>query len=110
MSRGLRPLTWRDIDVLRDLKVASRNGWVHPIDLGGTNGSHHSFTLQKLVRHGYAEASRPKMNRRGRPGIGYKISDLGLGFLLDLAKEKQAKALAANIASKFELKEIIVND
>lgn len=28
------------------------DGWVRPMDLGGSNGSHHHYTLQKLVRLG----------------------------------------------------------
>lgn len=32
--------------------------WVRPMDIGGSNASHHSATLNKLVRKGLAEKRR----------------------------------------------------
>ncbi len=71
-------LTERDLDVLNELscvRTAVLNDWVTPMWLGGINGSHHSATLAKLVRHGYAERKR----RAGwtRPSYLYRITPLG---------------------------------
>ena len=75
-------LTLRDLDTLRELRAAcdsyAREGWgdwVKPLHCGGYNGSHHSNTLQKLVRLGLAE-------RKGYcPGCRtvwhYRITDAG---------------------------------
>lgn len=51
-----RPLTERDYDVLGELAHQSKDErWLKPMDVGGTDGSHHSATLNKLVNHGYAK-------------------------------------------------------
>ena len=60
-------LTERDIDTLKGLDAACQNyatvygpceDWVRTMDAGGTNGSHHSATLQKLWRYGLAERQK----------------------------------------------------
>lgn len=61
----MNDLTPRDFDVLNELvgvcdykggKNTHRRGeGATPLDVGGRNGSHHSNTLRKLVRLGYAE-------------------------------------------------------
>lgn len=48
-------LTERDREVLLAL---SSEDWHRPMDVGGTDRSHHSATLQKLVRYGLAEQKR----------------------------------------------------
>ena len=48
-------LTDRDREVLASLPT---DEWVRPMDVGGTNASHHSATLQRLVRYGLAEQKR----------------------------------------------------
>ena len=48
-------LTDRDREVLGELPIVA---WVRPMDVGGTNSSHHSATLRKLVRYGLAEQKR----------------------------------------------------
>lgn len=55
----------RDFDVLGSLDYLRRRepGWGTPLDCGGTNGSHHSASLVKLTRHGYA-AARQRNNGR----------------------------------------------
>ena len=65
-------LTERDADVLWQL---SEDNWVPAFFVGGSNGSHHSGTLRKLVRHGLVER-----NRRGgwtRPSYVYRLTQAG---------------------------------
>lgn len=55
----------RDIEVLRELasfkkqylqyKEQGFKEWARPMDVGGSNGSHHSYTLAKLARRGFAD-------------------------------------------------------
>lgn len=51
----------REHAVLADLASLPR-GWVRPMDIGGTNGSHHAQTLARLCRKGLAK-------RRPRPTL-----------------------------------------
>lgn len=48
-------LTERDLEVLAKLSTTE---WFRPMDVGGTNSSHHSATLAKLARYGLAEQKR----------------------------------------------------
>lgn len=48
-------LTERDRDVLL---CVPHDSFVRPMDIGGSNGSHHSPTLQKLARLGLIEQRR----------------------------------------------------
>lgn len=43
--------------VLRNLRALCGH-WVRPMDVGGRDASHHSATLNKLVRLGLAERKR----------------------------------------------------
>lgn len=63
-------LTERDAFVLQDLRAwPYRQGWARPLDLGGSTRSHHSATLAKLVRLGYAESTQ----RRSWGSRGSKV-------------------------------------
>lgn len=96
----LPPLTKRDVETLRDLDAAGRNlaqfygegCWAQPLDLGASNGSHHSQTLNKLARRGLAQfkqrgAKDPPPGENGRSGRAgrnavrgakvYRITDAG---------------------------------
>lgn len=42
----------------RELLESLTDEWVRPMDVGGTDGSHHSATLTRLVRYGLAERKR----------------------------------------------------
>lgn len=59
MARPIAPLTPRDIEVLHDLVAFMFSPhaptWARPLDIGGTNGSHHSATLAKLTKRGLVE-------------------------------------------------------
>ena len=46
----------RQCDVLRSL--AAYGDWAQPMDVGGRDGSHHSATLNQLVRKGLAERNK----------------------------------------------------
>jgi hypothetical protein len=87
---GMTPerITDRDLETLGELEAASRShaehgfrrGWCRPMDCGGSNGSHHSKTLAKLVRLGWAISSREpgkSVGGNSRPGIDFKISPAG---------------------------------
>lgn len=69
----------QDVEVLRELRDGE---WLRPMDVGGSDGSHHSRTLSRLVGRGLAE--RQKRNtitnvlRNGRRGsYVYRITDAG---------------------------------
>lgn len=69
-----KPVSERDLEVLRDL--CSQSDWARPMDCGGTDSSHHSATLARLVRWGFAERKR----RAGwtRPSWLYRITGNGI--------------------------------
>lgn len=63
----MRPLTQRDMRTLGELRAATDNfmrcdnhkeGWVMPMDCGGYNGSHHSYTLHKLSKRGLCDRKK----------------------------------------------------
>lgn len=81
-------LTLREAEVLR-LLFANRNkrntphtrgetepGWCRPLDLGGTQQSHHSNTLRRLARMGYV-LKKPYLDVGSHSSV-YKISDAGV--------------------------------
>src|SRR5262245_44466897 len=78
----VRPLTKRDIEVLRELEAANRSpeglghrdGWAAPMDCGGSNGSHHGETLRKLYARGLTDRKSWTGQRRTN---WYKINDAG---------------------------------
>lgn len=75
-------LTDRDMDVLRELESCARarygNGWARPLDVGGRNGSHHSYTLNKLVKGGFAESKQRSGWGTGERGSKiYRITKAG---------------------------------
>lgn len=84
-----RDLTERDIDTLGDLRAATdnfirldnyRDGWVMPMDCGGSNGSHHSYTLHKLAKRGLCE--RKKYGTHfGKGSCRYRINQAGRDYL-----------------------------
>lgn len=92
-----KPLTERDIDTLGALRSASDNfidvyngtgtfrarGFVAPMDCGGFNGSHHSATLSKLVRHGLAERHK-NGSKRVKGSCRYRINEDGRALLANL--------------------------
>lgn len=82
-------LTERDIDTLGELRAATdsfirqdnwREGWVMPMDCGGSNGSHHSYTLHKLAKRGLCDRKKYG-NRREKGSCRYRINDAGRTFL-----------------------------
>lgn len=84
----MKPLTSRDIETLGELEAATRSflkqnyrdGWVMPMDCGGFNGSHHSYTLHKLAKRGLCD--RKKYGGRHEKGsCRYRINVAGVQFL-----------------------------
>jgi len=70
--------TQRDLEVLDELIAAvslNDTGWVTPIWIGGTDSSHHSATLAKLVKNGLAE--RKVRGGYSRPSYLYRPTRLG---------------------------------
>ena len=94
------PLTKRDYETLRELDAANRShfklgfrgGWARPMDCGGYNGSHHSYTLTKLARRGLVEVMNPSTKHPGRSrysgGKNYRITKAGIAaiYLRDKSK------------------------
>ncbi|AFU87715.1 HTH DNA binding protein [Caulobacter virus Karma] len=88
MSR-LRPLTDRDWEVLGCLIPTFRDEpirWHTPMEVGGSNGSHHSATLAKLEKRGYviSEQRLPFMTRGSKR---YQVTREGLGVYNDRRKQ-----------------------
>lgn len=94
-------ITDRDLETLNELEAASnshaasgfRRGWCRPMDCGGSNGSHHSKTLAKLVRLGFAISNREPGKPIGgnqRPGIDFKISPAGVERLAQMRAARKA--------------------
>jgi len=79
-------LTDQELDVLRSLEYWHRSGerkGARPLDLGGRNGSHHSATLNKLVRRGLvSRKARSPLTTRG--SYRYSLTDLGQSTVKDL--------------------------
>lgn len=99
----MKPLTERDIETLASLESASddaikhdtremrREGWVMPMDCGGFNGSHHSYTLAKLAKRGLAE--RYKFgNKREKGSCRYRANEAGRMYLRGLAALRRQTA------------------
>lgn len=95
---GAPKLSGRDWDVLDELRAANRHRpWAAPLDCGGSNGSHHSGSLTKLTRHGYAECRRaggevvigdgielePRLTLRPKGSRYFRITEAGLRALLE---------------------------
>lgn len=84
----MQPLTERDIETLLALECATdnfvahnyRDGWVMPMDCGGMNGSHHSYTLHKLAKRGLA-ARKKYGGKRQKGSCRYRINDTGRAFI-----------------------------
>lgn len=88
----MRKLTERDIRTLRELDEATRSlmkhptrksheeGWAMPLDCGGSNGSHHSYTLAKLAKRGLCD--RKKFGGPHEKGsCRYRMNGAGRAFL-----------------------------
>lgn len=82
----------RDGEVLAELDSACRmflrldhmDGWVRPLDCGGTNGSDHSYRLSKLARMGLAEQRQRSSWGTGQRGSKrYRITEAGRIALAD---------------------------
>lgn len=77
-----KSLNERDLETLEQLSAVNtahkrleiRDGWAKPLDIGGSDASHHSRTLRKLVRHGLAVIQDPRNYSRGK---FYKVTDEG---------------------------------
>jgi hypothetical protein len=108
-GRGARVagLTVREAEVLR-LLHANRNklntpytrgesepGWCRPLDLGGTQQSHHSNTLGRLNRMGYVD-KKPYLYATTHSSI-YRISDAGLAAW-DIYAEHQRRQRSTALA------------
>ncbi len=92
MTSRLKPLTERDIDTLQELvRVAAdwkRQGFdaerkLMPMDIGGTNGSHHSATLHKLHSRGFCVMIKYG-NRRAKGSCRYWSNEAGIAHLRSL--------------------------
>ena len=78
--------TQRDMDVLGELRAATDNyiqigcdGFVRPLDCGGSDSSDHSYRLTKLAKRGLAEVAVRSSGVRGSKV--YRITDAGRSAL-----------------------------
>ena len=80
-----RDLIERDLEVLDDLSYACGmfgDGWCRPLDVGGSDGSDHSYRLNKLFHLGCVEHRQRGTLGSGRRGSKvYRISELGRSTL-----------------------------
>lgn len=51
-------LSWRQRMVLSSLAWLPRKSWVRPMDIGASDGSHHSDTLRGLAKLGLVERKK----------------------------------------------------
>lgn len=72
-------MTPRQRELLRALCDVDGDDFVRPMDVGGTDGSHHSKTLRQLVAKGYAE--RRERGGWTRNAWGYRATDKGRAAL-----------------------------
>lgn len=96
----MKPLTERDIDTLGELEAATRNhlevipereGWVMPMDCGGMNGSHHSYTLHKLAKRGLCDRKKYG-GKRQKGSCRYRINDVGRAELANSSGIRKSEA------------------
>jgi len=94
----IKPLTERDIETLGELIAATDNflqykikdGWVMPLDFGGHNGSHHSYTASKLAKRGLCE--RKKYGGRHEKGsCRYRANEAGRKFHAEWWAQRRKK-------------------
>lgn len=106
MKKKLKPLTERDLLVLEALasvnasheRSGARGGWAKPMDCGGTDASHHSATLKKLVRRGMvairdASEKRPGCSKWWRGACFYRINMKGKRLVKTRVMMRQAAKL-----------------
>lgn len=80
-----RPLQAHEIELLRALHAAGerlgawRDGYVRPMDAGGTSNSHHHRTLQVLVRAGFVE--KEQRHSWTRRSFLYRVTPAGRRLL-----------------------------
>lgn len=84
-------LSKRELATLGELRHFTDQGvkhewhrkWARPLDVGGSNGSHHGATLMKLGRLGLAEVQKWRIGSRHT--YYYKISQAGRDMLATLS-------------------------
>jgi hypothetical protein len=104
-------LTDRDFQVLNELESVNRprysshpRAWASPLDCGGSNGSHHSASLTKLVRHSLVElrgsggrpnvigdaiVPEPRLSKRAKGSRAFRITDAGVEALVEWRKTRE---------------------
>lgn len=70
------PLTDRQREVLLSLHD---DEWLRPLDIGGSDRSHHSRTCAQLVRKGLAEEQRGGDSPRGTARHGFRYRRTAAG-------------------------------
>lgn len=95
----MKPITERDIEVLKDVvstaddwqRVGINDRWMMPLDLGGTNGSHHSYTLHKLAARGLIDMKKYG-GKREKGSCRYMANLVGRYWLRDHTDFYQRRA------------------
>lgn len=60
--------------------------WSRPMDIGATDGSHHSATLGRLVARGLVERETRRGLVLSRPSYVYRLTTTGRAAASDLAR------------------------
>lgn len=77
----------RDLEVLHDLSVSKgeyEDGWCRPLDIGGHDGSDHSYRLTRLVHAGLADQRQRGALVGSRGSKSYRINDAGRAKITEL--------------------------
>lgn len=83
-------LNERQLEVLRELEHANHGSkytllWARPLDVGGSNDSHHSKTLAALVKKGLVKRQQRSALNGSRGSWQYRITDAGRQVVRDNA-------------------------
>ncbi len=106
----MKPLTPRDIDLLGDVVHTTddwlRQGfgderWLMPMDVGGTNASHHSYTLHKLAARGLIDMKKYG-GKRAKGSCRYWANGAGRKWLRENTEFYQKRARAEAHMRKLE--------
>jgi len=97
----MKGLTDRDIEVLLEAEYFIRRpesatywvvrykgpGWFKTGDVGGSNRSHHSQTLKKLVRRGLVEMTKRAKGSKAR--AVWKLTDAGVALAREFIEKRR---------------------
>ena len=112
----MKPLTERDIETLKELACADiqrqkhgQSEWLMPMDLGASNGSHHSYTLTKLAARGLGERKKYG-SKREKGSCRYRMNEAARDWLRVNTSFYEGLAKAAAFLAAREAEQAFAND